>query len=275
VVFKSFCYDICKFYFVVMKKLFPRFIVAFILFALNVVPVFAAPTQFSILPFTSKSQEECMKVINDFEQQPKIPNDSYIQKVSQNQNDAQAAFDAKNAFDDAGKEAKASQDAYKSAKDAFEKANPGQSCGVSYGGSCNSSFDALQKSQQKYDEAKKAKDAADKAFESSSAGVSDNTLDLASLEGVRDSILGCAIKSGRISLAMIPYFVTYLVNFLLGMAGSISVLFVVLGGYRYVLGGLTEDKEKGKQTIMYALMGFGLSILAWAIVNIVIGAVTG
>ena len=91
----------------------------------------------------------------------------------------------------------------------------------------------------------------------------------------RSDILGCAIKTGRISLAMIPYFITYIINFLLGLVGIISVLFIVIGGYRYVLGGLTEEKEKGKNTIMHALMGMAVALLAWTIVNVIINAVTG
>ncbi len=87
--------------------------------------------------------------------------------------------------------------------------------------------------------------------------------------------LGCAIKTGKITFSMIPYFVTYVTNFLLGLSGLISVLFIVIGGYHYVIGGLSEEKEKGKQTIMHALMGMGVSLLAWTIVTVLINAVTG
>ena len=97
----------------------------------------------------------------------------------------------------------------------------------------------------------------------------------AQIKADKDNILGCAIKTGRISLSMIPYFITYIINFLLGLVGIISVLFIVIGGYRYVLGGLTEEKEKGKNTIMHALMGMGVALLAWTIVNVIINAVTG
>jgi len=91
----------------------------------------------------------------------------------------------------------------------------------------------------------------------------------------KNDVLGCGIKTGRITFAMIPYFVTYITNFFLGMGGIISVLFIVIGGYHYVIGGLSEEKEKGKNTIKYALMGMGLSLLAWTIVTVLINAVTG
>lgn len=91
----------------------------------------------------------------------------------------------------------------------------------------------------------------------------------------RNEVLGCGIITGRISLFMIPFFVTYIINFLLGLSGLICVLFIVIGGYHYVYGGLIEEKEKGKNTIKHALMGLGLALLAWTIVNVLIRAVTG
>lgn len=90
-----------------------------------------------------------------------------------------------------------------------------------------------------------------------------------------NELLACGIKTGRISLAMIPYFITYISNFLLGLVGLVCVLFIVIGGYQYVTGGLTEGgKDKGKKTISHALMGMSVAILSWVVVNIVITAVT-
>jgi len=87
--------------------------------------------------------------------------------------------------------------------------------------------------------------------------------------GARDGILGCAIQTGNIHLWMIPYYITYIIEFLMTVAGLISVLFVIIGGYLYAWGGLTEDKEKGKKTVMYALIGLVLATLGWIIVNII------
>lgn len=87
-------------------------------------------------------------------------------------------------------------------------------------------------------------------------------------------ILGCAVKTGRIRLYMMPFFVTYLIEFLLGAAGLVAVLFMVLGGYKYVVGGLTEDKESGKKTILHALTGFVVALSAWIVVNFIQAAIT-
>lgn len=85
----------------------------------------------------------------------------------------------------------------------------------------------------------------------------------------KQKILACAIKTGKVRLWMLPYFVSYIANFFIYVAGVVSLLFVVLGGFWYMAGGITDDKEKGKKTIFYALVGLVLTLLAWVIVNVI------
>ncbi|MEK7529078.1 MAG: pilin [Patescibacteria group bacterium] len=85
----------------------------------------------------------------------------------------------------------------------------------------------------------------------------------------QEQVLGCAIKTGRIKLWLVPFFVTRLISFLIAIAGAISMLFIVIGGYNYVLGGLTDDKESGKKTLTYAIIGLVVALSAWIIVNVV------
>lgn len=87
--------------------------------------------------------------------------------------------------------------------------------------------------------------------------------------GYRTTILGCAVKTGRIELWMIPYYITYSVQFILTIAGTICVLFILIGGYYYIFGGISDDKEKGKNTIKYAIIGFIVVLMAWILVNFV------
>lgn len=89
-----------------------------------------------------------------------------------------------------------------------------------------------------------------------------------------DALLGCAIKSGRVSLQMIPFFISYFTNFLLGLSGLIAMTFVLIGGFMYIYGGLTDQKEKGKKYIFNALLGMSVALLAWVIVSVLIAAIT-
>lgn len=61
-------------------------------------------------------------------------------------------------------------------------------------------------------------------------------------------------------------------NTLLIAVGVISVIMIIIGGIRYALSGGDENGVKGaKDTILYAVIGVVVSLLAYAIVNFVIG----
>lgn len=77
-----------------------------------------------------------------------------------------------------------------------------------------------------------------------------------------------AFLIGDFQLWHVKCYAQYLINVLIFVAGGITVLFVVIGGYQYVFSGLTEDKEAGKNTIQHALMGLAVVVLAWAFVNL-------
>jgi len=90
------------------------------------------------------------------------------------------------------------------------------------------------------------------------------------LEDYEDLFLGCAIKSGYVRFWMLPYFIKYILNFVVSIAGLIVVLMIILGGYFYIAGAFTDDKEKGKTIIKYALYGFVLILSSWSLVNILL-----
>jgi len=93
--------------------------------------------------------------------------------------------------------------------------------------------------------------------------------------GVKDTdILGCAIKTGGVKMWMIPYFIRYILEFVIGLSGIVAVGGIVYGGYLYLFAGLSEKKEEGKNAILYGVMGFILVLLAFGFVNIVISLVT-
>ena len=61
------------------------------------------------------------------------------------------------------------------------------------------------------------------------------------------------------------------VNVLLFLIGAIAVIMIVIGGLRYVTSNGDSSATKGaKDTILYAVIGLIVAILAYAIVNFVI-----
>ena len=62
---------------------------------------------------------------------------------------------------------------------------------------------------------------------------------------------------------------TMAINIMLFVIGILSVIMLIYGGIRYVL-----SSGDAKNTIMYAIIGLVIAILAYAIVNFVITSIT-
>lgn len=60
-------------------------------------------------------------------------------------------------------------------------------------------------------------------------------------------------------------------NFLLFLIGVVSVIMLIIGGFQYVISGGDSTKvEKAKNTILYAIIGLVVAILAFAAVDFVL-----
>lgn len=66
------------------------------------------------------------------------------------------------------------------------------------------------------------------------------------------------------------------INWLLGIAFGVAVLFLIIGGFWYITSaGNEETAEKGKNTAINAIIGIVIIILSWVIVNVVSSFVGG
>lgn len=61
------------------------------------------------------------------------------------------------------------------------------------------------------------------------------------------------------------------VRILLFLIGAISVIMIIVGGFRYVVSqGDSSALTSAKNTILYAIIGLAVAIFAWAIVDFVV-----
>jgi hypothetical protein len=100
--------------------------------------------------------------------------------------------------------------------------------------------------------------------------------DDSNIGGYGDACIGLAnmIREGTLSLRQIPCFIKYFTQTLIAIAGSLSVIFVMIGGYRYVIEATDDSRAEAKRTITYALIGLAVSLLAWILVDIVLQLAT-
>jgi|CXWL01.1.fsa_nt_gi hypothetical protein len=84
------------------------------------------------------------------------------------------------------------------------------------------------------------------------------------------------IKSGEIHLSDVPAFISSFIEVAIMLSGVIAFMMILVGGYQYIIGGLYSDmREQGKSTLIYAITGFVISLLAYGIVNLIQLAATG
>ncbi len=69
--------------------------------------------------------------------------------------------------------------------------------------------------------------------------------------------------------------VAKIIDYALYLSGAIAVLFIIIGGYRYLTSaGNEEGAKKGRTTVVNALIGLVIIILAYVIVNVVVNFIS-
>lgn len=87
------------------------------------------------------------------------------------------------------------------------------------------------------------------------------------------NILGLSeskLRNGDIHIEDIPVAIKGAIDFFMGIAGTIAVIFVIVGAYKILFGSLQQDKTKGRDTIIAALIWFALAALSWLIIRFII-----
>lgn len=81
-------------------------------------------------------------------------------------------------------------------------------------------------------------------------------------------------SAGVASDTDLPGLLMRVIMILLGVAGLVAVIFLIVGGFRYITaGGNEEAAEAGKKTITNAIIGIVIIILSFVIVRVVANAV--
>lgn len=64
-------------------------------------------------------------------------------------------------------------------------------------------------------------------------------------------------------------------NTLIMLVGAVALLFILFGGFMMITSaGKPENVQKGKNAVMYAVLGLVLVILSYVIINFVISSLT-
>lgn len=80
----------------------------------------------------------------------------------------------------------------------------------------------------------------------------------------------------RCTETSVPQIFKTIINWALGIAFGVAVIFLIIGGFRYITSaGNEEAAEKGKSSVINALIGIVIIVLSYVIVNVVSNLVQG
>lgn len=85
----------------------------------------------------------------------------------------------------------------------------------------------------------------------------------------------CSFVTGEFDYECIPLYVAYLIQLMFGLIGGFCLIQIIQGGYQVGWSGLTAENEAGKNRIKNALIGFAVSLLCFALVDMIISVVLG
>ncbi|ATU05636.1 hypothetical protein BKN14_04330 [Candidatus Gracilibacteria bacterium HOT-871] len=83
------------------------------------------------------------------------------------------------------------------------------------------------------------------------------------------------LKKGDITIDDIPNIIVNATDFFIGIAGTVAVIFIIIGAYKYLFGSLEGNTDRGKSTILFALSGFAIAALAYFIIRFIIDNFAG
>ncbi len=89
-----------------------------------------------------------------------------------------------------------------------------------------------------------------------------------------DGEVGNAIKDGTLELKHIPEILIHWIDYVAAISGSIAVIMIVVGGIQYAVGSVSDEKERGKKTLMYALMGVFVVFISWVGISLYLSWLT-
>ena len=84
-----------------------------------------------------------------------------------------------------------------------------------------------------------------------------------------------AIKTWEIHTSDIPVILQSMINFMMSIAWTVAIIFIIVWAYKILFGSLSQDKTKWKDTIFKAIAWFAVAALSWFIIRLILNNFSG
>jgi hypothetical protein len=81
-------------------------------------------------------------------------------------------------------------------------------------------------------------------------------------------------EQGTFELYDIPLYIKYLTDQTIGVAGILAIIFVMWGGYLYLIGSFNDSLDEGKRTLINVVWGLAIVSFAWMVIDLAIRIMT-
>lgn len=99
---------------------------------------------------------------------------------------------------------------------------------------------------------------------------SNDPLGLGQVNKTKTNLPDWGITPGSGSGSSVTNVIVTVIKLLLGLAGAVAVLFVIIGGFQYVTSaGSPEGAKKGKTTLVNAIIGIIIIVLSYVIITVI------
>lgn len=107
-------------------------------------------------------------------------------------------------------------------------------------------------------------------------GVSSGTCQTQTTTGTTTTTTTSAMLTNPLGVTSVPELVGRVLKYVLGLTGSVALIVFIYGGVLMMFsGGKPENVTKGKDAIMWAVVGLAIIFASYAILDFVIDALTG
>ena len=93
---------------------------------------------------------------------------------------------------------------------------------------------------------------------------------------IQGGISGCDFTTGQLSAACIPNFIAHLIQFVFALSGTFFLINIMVAGFQIATAStMGGDKSKGKDRLIWAIIGFVITASAFLILDLAVYVIIG
>lgn len=90
---------------------------------------------------------------------------------------------------------------------------------------------------------------------------------------ITNTLPGCDFTTGKLTAACIPLFIGHLIQVVFSLVSILFILNIIFAGYQFAIGAWSGEKSKGKDRLLWSIIGLIVCASAFLILDVVLTVV--